>query len=429
MDVKKITTFILFVLYINLSAQSNNRFLVNGIFEINNSDITNSENFKMVSLPGDTTIPVKKILTGELGYSWMAFNETGLNYPIPYLQNNENDFIFSPGKAFWIISKNNINLGPFFVKKVPLKNNSYSIKLHKGWNLISNPFDKSIDWKSVRQANNLQNDLIYYFYEGYYDNSSVKMQPYLGYYFFNRKNLDELILPYPSNLILQKKEEILNFFKLNFIRGNDTSSIVLYFNNTNVINQLYPINDFIQFGATIKINDNYYSQVLLSKIEDIYKFPLKIINKKDEEVTVFLDKNTDINYSDIQIALNSEGNITPISNSPIKLIKLDNIEMVIAKKELLAGNNYSPSIFHVKQNFPNPFNPETKINILIPEEDIINISVFNSLGKKVTEIFSGKISEGEHSFNFNGKQLASGLYFYTVTSKFGTITKKMLLLK
>jgi hypothetical protein len=417
---------------VNLLAQANNRFLVNAVFEINNGNITQPENYKLVSIPGDTTIALKSILTGEAGRNWMAFREDGRNYPLPYLSEDEEYFKFSPGKAFWIISKNNINLGPFSVKKVPLKNNTYSIPLNKGWNLISNPFDKSINWKDVRLLNNLQNDLIYYYYEGYYDNASVKMQPYLGYYFYNRKELDKLILPYPTNNQLSKSRHLYNYFKLSAIKNNDTSSIVIYLNDSNnslYNNQLYPLNNFIQFGATIKLDDNYYSEVIIDPSKEFTKLPLVIINKNNEIVEYILERHIDEYYSNLKFLIKENSIITPLNNTPFHLNANANLEIFITDKDLNINNLSLPKEFIVSQNYPNPFNPTTNISITLPDKDYITINIFNSIGKKISTLFAGELSEGFHNFTFNGENLASGIYFYSVNSKYGTCTKKMVLLR
>ncbi len=432
MDVKKLFLSVYFIVLLNLLAQSDNRFLVNGVFEVNNSDITLSENFKMVSIPGDTTISLKSILTGEVGNSWMAFREVGGDYPLPYIPEDEENFKFSPGKAFWIISKNNIHLGPFFVNKVPLQSNTYSIKLNKGWNLISNPFDKPLNWKDVRLLNNLQNDLIYYFYEGYYDNASVKMQPYLGYYYYNRKELDEIILPYPANTQLIKQDNNTNYFKLKSIKDKDTSSVIIYLCNkekTELYNQLYPNNNFVQFGTTVSIFNNLYSQVVIDPSKEIIRLPLNIINKKNEKIEYILEKNVDDFYSKIVFYIINDKIFTPTGNIPFSLNENSKIEIIISEQGLINNNLFIPQQFNVSQNYPNPFNPNTQINVSLPEDSKLTIDIYNLLGEKVSNMFTGEVKAGENKFTFNGEFFSSGIYYYSVKTKFGLITKKMILVK
>lgn len=81
------------------------------------------------------------------------------------------------------------------------------------------------------------------------------------------------------------------------------------------------------------------------------------------------------------------------------------------------------------QNYPNPFNPETKISFSIPQTSLIRLSVFNQKGEIVKTIYDGKLDKGNHSYDFNGNDLTSGIYFYKIESEFGSIMKKMIMLK
>jgi hypothetical protein len=98
-------------------------------------------------------------------------------------------------------------------------------------------------------------------------------------------------------------------------------------------------------------------------------------------------------------------------------------------------NSQLPKVYALSQNFPNPFNPSTKIRISLPFESKIKISVFNALGELVA-ILADKIEQaGNHNVLWNASGMASGLYIYTIEaeplkggSTFKSI-KKMMLLK
>ncbi len=89
----------------------------------------------------------------------------------------------------------------------------------------------------------------------------------------------------------------------------------------------------------------------------------------------------------------------------------------------------SPKNFQLSQNYPNPFNPSTEINYNIPKAGIVKLSVYNSLGQKLEELVNKYQQAGKHSINFNAKNLASGIYFYKLTTGNFIETKKMILLK
>jgi hypothetical protein len=89
----------------------------------------------------------------------------------------------------------------------------------------------------------------------------------------------------------------------------------------------------------------------------------------------------------------------------------------------------APGKFVLEQNFPNPFNPSTKINFALPNESNVKIIVYNLIGQKVAEIANSKFSAGNHSIDFNGSNLSSGIYLYKIEAGEFTSTKKMQLIK
>lgn len=91
--------------------------------------------------------------------------------------------------------------------------------------------------------------------------------------------------------------------------------------------------------------------------------------------------------------------------------------------------NTSPVRFNLEQNYPNPFNPSTVIKYSLYSPGMVKLVVINSLGQEIETIFSGYRSSGTYTAVFDGKGLPSGLYFYTLTTGSGSITKKMLLVK
>ena len=81
------------------------------------------------------------------------------------------------------------------------------------------------------------------------------------------------------------------------------------------------------------------------------------------------------------------------------------------------------------QNYPNPFNPTTIISYSIPERSYVTITIYDVLGKKVTELFNGTKQAGVHEVEFVAdNNLSSGVYFYEIkTPKYRAVNKMMLL--
>ncbi len=88
-----------------------------------------------------------------------------------------------------------------------------------------------------------------------------------------------------------------------------------------------------------------------------------------------------------------------------------------------------PTTYLLYQNYPNPFNPSTTIKFALPVKTNLSLSVYNTLGEKVAEIFNGELEEGYHEMMFNASSLSSGVYFYKIESENFNSTKKLMLLK
>ena len=93
-----------------------------------------------------------------------------------------------------------------------------------------------------------------------------------------------------------------------------------------------------------------------------------------------------------------------------------------------------PGVFALDQNYPNPFNPTTKIHFEIPKAANTSLVVYDLLGRKVKTIASDYMHAGGHDVTWYGKddrgnQVASGVYFYKLTSGTMTKTLKMMLVR
>ncbi len=95
---------------------------------------------------------------------------------------------------------------------------------------------------------------------------------------------------------------------------------------------------------------------------------------------------------------------------------------------LSTSKNYT-NINYLSQSYPNPFNPTTMIFYTLKERDYVTLVVFDVLGKEVARLVDGIQTEGEHSVNFDGSNLPSGMYIYQLKGSNFNINKKMLLLK
>ncbi len=92
-------------------------------------------------------------------------------------------------------------------------------------------------------------------------------------------------------------------------------------------------------------------------------------------------------------------------------------------------NNSTPTSFSLKQNYPNPFNPTTQIDYSVGKEGMVNITIFDVLGREVATLVNKFERAGNYSISFDASNLNSGVYLYRIRTENYTDTKKMVLIK
>ena len=83
----------------------------------------------------------------------------------------------------------------------------------------------------------------------------------------------------------------------------------------------------------------------------------------------------------------------------------------------------------LSQNYPNPFNPSTSIRYALSGRALVSLTVFNTLGQQVATLVNETEEAGYHSVRFDGRGLASGVYFYRLSSGEYVATKRLLLIR
>ena len=97
-------------------------------------------------------------------------------------------------------------------------------------------------------------------------------------------------------------------------------------------------------------------------------------------------------------------------------------------------SNEVPEQFNLEQNFPNPFNPVTKIRFNVSsngrgQASDVKLIIYNALGEEVTILVNEKLSPGTYEAEFNGVNLPSGIYFYRLETAGFSRVKKMIMTK
>jgi aminopeptidase N len=198
----------------------------------------------------------------------------------------------------------------------------------------------------------------------------------------------------------------LNYFFKEWVYG---VSYPVYSYNWNYI---YTGNDIYQITLNIQQQQRRHPQ--------FFKMPVQInieTNSADTTVTVFNDKLQQ------QFDISVKGIPLQVTFDPGNLILKDLIVTGIANEKSV------PHKFQLEQNYPNPFNPATVINYYIPHITKVKLTITDELGRVVKTLVDKEQTAGQYSVPFNAKDLASGIYFYTLDTEKFSQTKKMIFLK
>ena len=121
-----------------------------------------------------------------------------------------------------------------------------------------------------------------------------------------------------------------------------------------------------------------------------------------------------------------------------KKVDAGNYSYRLMQKDFDGTFAYSPEVevevslpleYSLEQNFPNPFNPTTTIRYAIPEDNFVSIKLYDVLGNEVITLVNEQQQAGRYEMLFNASSIASGVYYYQITSGNFNQTRKLVLMK
>jgi len=171
---------------------------------------------------------------------------------------------------------------------------------------------------------------------------------------------------------------------------------------------------------------------ILEKSIQLDKSFVEIASYKDN-VEMLGQGNSSVvnNYSFVdKDVINGQSYFYRLSDISIAGVRTYHSVIEASARQLITG-------FKLYPNYPNPFNPQTKLRFEIPTDKAnthVNLGIYNSAGKLVYELVSAELSSGVHEFTWNGTnklggKQASGVYFARFTASNFVQTHKMILLK
>ncbi|MCU7493847.1 MAG: T9SS type A sorting domain-containing protein [Ignavibacteria bacterium] len=413
-----------------------------------------SGSYRILSLPGDINMPLSQLFTGagEQKKNWDAFYDNGKaeNYLVEF--DNSAAFTFRPGNAFWVVSKNALNVSAEVNPVATDAEGVCQIPLHAGWNLISSPFADDVGWTEVQLANQLANNSLIYAWNGSWSNPA-SLNAYQGYYFNNLNNLATLKIPrvttagtLPSGLhkkTLYNPDKYVKAYL--YSDGKEISPVYASIDKNSSdgfdeFDYFTPPSDFSDECIYI-LNESLrtdYKHLFIDSRPGItqgqvYSLVIKTTSKKSCELRFSGTGNFE-GY-EVYLADSFQKRFYNLRENPAISLnpeeKIKEFSLIIGNKNFIEGKKglLLPKAYTLFQNYPNPFNPNTVIAYELPVESRVQLKVFNVLGKEIITLKDELEAAGRHEIMFEAGSLPSGIYFYTLRSGSFVKTGKMILLK
>jgi hypothetical protein len=408
--------------------------------------------YRLVGLPGNPGIAVNSILSGKSETDWRVSwdNGAGQNYIQRF--DGSSAFTFSTGRAFWILNNGPLSINTTVPTAALNSSRQAEIPLHSGWNLITNPFDGSIQWSLVQADNGISE--VIYSYAGTYG-QSASFDPYVGYYYYNTANASVLKVSYAS--LFGRRTESQSDpaawrVRLSVNDGDFTDSTVSLGvmrdprDNPTSVNQHAPrsVEGGLQASFARPDLDPVYPAFaadLRQSIGSIQRWPLEVNSRQGKEVSLtfrgvsMVPAGSAVRLIDLQTmrSVNLRADSAYRFTSIVPVSKLT-VLIGDPKKVDEDASAVLPSSFALLPNFPNPFNPSTAIAVDLPKESMVSLKVYDVLGNEVESLHDGQLEAGRHWFVWSGRNerglnVSSGVYLARMQAGSQTFTRKMLLMK
>ena len=220
-----------------------------------------------------------------------------------------------------------------------------------------------------------------------------------------------LVLNYFYNVQMKSLTFILSQYISNTVYiSNQNGSVTINENH----NKILDAEKFLTIDMEVKIAKDYYGgRIILNSIPPLqhfsFGFNYQYYDYQCGSMATYYDSSS---YDSYRTFLSGVTDTTYFAKNSSRNIKLN-----------------VPRVTELEQNFPNPFNPTTTIQYRLADKGFVNLTVYDLLGNRIVILVNGIQNKGNYNVNFNGSNLASGVYIYRLKTSKYFITKKFILQK
>ena len=397
--------------------------------------------------------------------------EVYLEYPPPAAYPEY--FQVYPGRAFWIVSKEEQSFHPPTGYSVRT-DRAFEIALNHGWNMFGSPFWFPVAWDDCSIANtNLINTIYAWNGDEGYNSEIAMLEPWIGYFVYNPDTVTAY-LTIPPREAKSRSGDAPSIFKKHIAFGMQENEWMIRleaesgmskdcYNYAGIrveaeagldpYDQMEPppslgkqvsLNfipqDGLDFSGRLAGDIRSFGtdgQTWLLELrgcgqDQSFRLNWSWINDLPDNWECYLidlEEGNSVNCREKETIVRTERRSNSISYA-FKLIA-GTPEYVDDNRD---GVSLVPIEFALHQNYPNPFNPETTIRYSLPRASKVRITIFNVLGQAVKTIHKNHDMAGHFQIVWNatnnyGIQVSSGVYFYQIRAEDHIANRKMVVIR
>ena len=423
---------------------SNLRLAVEQIQRFGGAEV--SGHFRLVAHEG-AEAPLTAVLPDPNDIAWTAYHDDGGKL-IEY--DGTEMFHFRPGRGFWVQSAE-----PYAVKAATTLapaalGEAYVAPLEKGWNIIANPSSASIDWATVQAVNGITQGL--WRWDGYFAQTDAFEPARRGeaYYFMNATGLEALTIPRRS-LARSVRHRSVSVLRLSAYREGRQAAVV----RAGFADDAAPgLDGYDQYAPP-----GYFEAVSLRLVRQIsserrvglasefrpwgeagQRFDLMLKAPAHTPVELRVDGLEAFAGYDVYLIDREKAIAYDLHTQPVLTLTssqaLHRFTLVVgdARFARAARAELAPEALHLS-NYPNPFNPRTRISYTVPAAEVtVRLDVYDVAGRLVRVLVNGVQEPGVHQVEWDGADasgvpVASGVYLYRLQTGRHLQVRRMLLMK
>jgi ligand-binding sensor domain-containing protein len=431
-------------------------------------------------LYGFITIPyvledsrISSVLAGlgtQSAKSWRLFywkNGTYLEYPF----STADSLNFRPGIAYWLVARDTLQLTLLNPNPTPeieyvgqfARIANFKITLRPGWNMIGNPFVYAVSWNRVLNTGLVQAPVVYnvrwqeYGLDPYTYNQTL-LEPWRGYFVYNRST-SPIVIEVPPGVAVPKPQAPRSYGSDEFVlrmRANGLSSrwrtgqasigMLRSAADDTDPEDYYEapmIGDHLRLSVTDGKNRfaGYFKAV--SPRGAFWDLLLSTTGLKETvEVSVGLSTPLPQGF-DVWLLDQDRGCVIPVRNGKA-LLDVEETGKNRRFRAIVGMEEYADQIrgsiplvpyrLALLPNFPNPFNPETRIEYHLAEKGSVFLEIYDVTGRRVRSLVRGELDTGVHEQVWDGtddagRPVTSGVYLCRLAAGKFAISRKMILIR